>query len=296
MKFIIYTPFYDENIGGIIVLHKLGQLLRELGIETYLWHDTNPYSVNSRKLLARKYRYWKRSVFNKDCFVSPYILPIARKKDLQDAIVIYPEVTAGNPLMAKHVVRWLLYKPGAHTGVIDYDATDLFFYYLKEYDYPELNKYPDNQLFVLDYFRDIYRQTNSGRRSGSCYMVRKGKNRNLNLHPSDAIQVDGLSHKEMAKVFNRCEYLFSYDLYTMYSAYASVCGCKSIVLPVEGMSIKDWRREDEGRFGVAYGLDDVSRAEATRAMLVQQLAQSEQNSLHSVRCFIQKCGDYFGFS
>lgn len=294
MKFIIYTPFYNENTGGIIVLHKLGQLLRELGIETYIWHDTNPCSVSSLKLLASKYRYWKRRLFNKDRYVSPYILPIARKKDLNDAIVIYPEVTSGNPLMAKNVVRWLLYKPGAHTGVINYRATDLFFYYLKEYDYPELNKFPDNQLFVMDYFRDIYKQTHFGPRSGSCYMVRKGKDRNLNLHPSDAIQLDGLSHKEMAEAFNRYDYFYSYDLYTMYSAYASVCGCKSVVLPVEGMSRKDWRLEDEGCFGVAYGLDDVPRAEATRERLVEQLTRSEQESLHSVRCFIQKCSDYFG--
>lgn len=296
MKFVIYTPPYDENSGGVIVLHKLAQLLRELGIEIYLWHDRNPCSVTSLRLLARKYRYWRKRFFNRDRYISPYILPIARKKDLQDAIVIYPEVTAGNPLMAKNVVRWLLYKPGAHTGVIDYDATDLFFYYLKEYDYPELNKYPDNQLYVLDYFRDIYRQTNFGQRSGSCYMVRKGKDRNLNLHPSDAIQLDGLSHREMAKAFNRCEYFFSYDLYTMYSAYASVCGCKSIILPVEGMSRKDWRQEEESRFGQAYGLDDIPWAESTRAMLVEQLTQSEQNSLYSVRCFIQKCRDYFGIS
>ena len=157
-----------------------------------------------------------------------------------------------------------------------------------------MNKYPDNQLFVLNYFRGIYKQTNFGQRSGSCYMVRKGKDRNLNLHPSDAIQVDGLSHKEMAKAFNRYEYFFRM-ISIRCILHTHRCGCKSIVLPVEGMSRNDWRLEEESRFGQAYGLDDVPRAEATRAMLVEQLTQSEQNSLYSVRCFIQKCRDYFGF-
>lgn len=293
MKFIIYTPFYDPDSGGVIVLHKLAQLLKQIGMDVYLWHEANPYSISSLKQLERKLRYWRRRFTQPHLFTSPYSLPLARKEDVQDAIVLYPEVVAGNPLKAKRVVRWLLYKAGEHTGVIDYSPDDLFFYYLKEYDYPKLNRFPDNQLFVAEYFSDIYRQTNFGPRHGSCFMVRKGKNRVHDRHPSDAIQVDGLSHKEIAECFNRCEYFFSYDLYTMYSTYASICGCKSVVIPIEGISMEKWHVAPEGRFGVAYGIDDVPRAEATRENMLKQMRLLENNNVVSVKFFIKRCGEFF---
>lgn len=293
MKFIIYTPFYDENTGGIIVLHKLAQLLRQLGMEVFLWHEANPFSVSSLKQLERKFRYWRRQRSQPLRYMSPYSLPLACKQDVSDAIVVYPEVVAGNPLKANRVVRWLLYKPGFHTGVVDFSPDDLFFYYLKEYDYPAFNRFPDNQLFIADYFLEVYQQSNFGPRHGSCFMVRKGKDRVLDLHPADAVQVDGLSHRQMAEVFNRCEFFFSYDLYTMYSAYACMCGCKSIVLPIEGMSMEDWRFSPKSRFGVAYGIDDVPRAVATRENLLQQIRLFEENNLSSVRFFLHRCKEFF---
>lgn len=296
MKFIVYTPFYDENTGGVIVLYKLAQLLRQLGMKVFLWHEANPFSVSSLKQLERKFRYWRRQHSQRFRYISPYSLPLARKQDVHDAIVVYPEVVAGNPLKARHVVRWLLYKPGFHTGVIDFSSDDLFFYYLKEYDYPDFNRFPDNQLFVADYFLDVYRQTNFGPRHGSCFMVRKGKDRVLNLHPDDAIQVDGLSHRELAEVFNRSEYFLSYDLYTMYSVYACMCGCKSVVLPLEGMSVEDWHFSPESRFGVAYGFEDVPRALATRGNLLCQIRQFEENNFSSVRFFLHRCREFFKIS
>lgn len=295
-KFVIYTPPYDENVGGIIVLHKLAQLLRELGVEVYLWHFENPFSIFplKKKTLEKKFRYWRQRRLDSFRYASPYSLPIARKRDVADAVVVYPEVVAKNPLKADKVVRWLLYKPGAHhLGVVDFSPGDLFFYYLKEYDYPTLNKFPDNQLYVMECFSDIYRQTNFGVRHGSCFMVRKGKDRVLDYHPVDAIQVDGLSHREMAEIFNRCEYFFSYDLYTMCSTYASMCGCKSVVIPMEGMSIEDWHSAPDARFGVAYGKEDIPRALATREALSHQIEQVEENNLASVRFFIERCRDFF---
>lgn len=299
MKFIIFTPRYKETTGGTIVLHKLAKVLNKMGHEAYIWNFQEPRTLFTL-LINRVLRIFKikreikaRKLFNRR-EICPYSgLVKASNDDLKDSIVVYPEIIAGNPLGAEKVVRWLLYKPGAHTGVIDYSPKDLFFYYLKEYDYPQMNKFPDNQLFVADYFLDIYKQVNFGPRKGSCFMVRKGIGRKLNMHPKDAIQVDGLTHRELAEVFNQCEYFFSYDLYTMYSAYASICGCKSVVLPPAGMRVEEWIHNESGRNGVAFGLQDVERAEKTRPFLLSQIHNREKSNENSVSFFVERCKRFF---
>lgn len=299
MKFIIYTYPYDENIGGVIVLHKLGHLLSQLGYDVLLWHPVNTYVhgfYGRLKFFERKIRYWikQKEIVKSTVDLSPYNLPVAQSGDIdKNDIVIYPEVVSGNPLGLTNVVRWLLYIPCAHTGKIKFSDSDLFFYYLNEYDYPVMNKFRENKLYVVEYFDKIYKQKNFGDRSGSCFMVRKGKDRILNAHPVDAIQVDGKSHKELAEIFNRCEYFYSYDLYTMYSTYASLCGCKSIILPKEGLSKDEWLSTDEARYGMAYGFDDIQYALDTRDKLIERIKLAEEDNLNSVRFFIKRCQEYF---
>ena len=50
-------------------------------------------------------------------------------------MVIYPEVVAGNPLGAKHVVRYLLNRPGVFTGVGSeaYGADDYLLHFAEEF-------------------------------------------------------------------------------------------------------------------------------------------------------------------
>ncbi len=36
-KFIIFAPTYDENIGGVILLHKLCHLLNAKGIKSFIF-------------------------------------------------------------------------------------------------------------------------------------------------------------------------------------------------------------------------------------------------------------------
>ena len=71
MKFIIYTPLYNENTGGIVVLHKLCQLLNSIGETALVWYDCNPLSVNSLKTFKRKIRYFANIWFNKNKFETP---------------------------------------------------------------------------------------------------------------------------------------------------------------------------------------------------------------------------------
>ncbi len=49
-KFIIFAPTYDENIGGVILLHKLCHLLNANGIKSFLF----PFFTPSKEYLNEK--------------------------------------------------------------------------------------------------------------------------------------------------------------------------------------------------------------------------------------------------
>lgn len=297
MHFVIYAPPYDENSGGSLVLYKLYALLDELGYEVYLQPFVRA-DVVERYLSGLRYdprtlfyKYRQRLYYR---LKSPCPLRFATHDKLREAVVLYPEVVEGNPMQAKKVVRWLLHRPGFHTNVVNYGAGDLYFYFDKQFDDPALNQFPDNHLKVVENFPHVYFQKNFGPRTGACFLVRKGGGRQLDYHPDGAERLDGKSHREMAEAFNKYEYFYSYDLYTMYSRFAAICGCKSIVVPEKDISINEWHRDPSNHYGVAYGIDDLPRAEATQSELREVLAESENESRRSVQFFVRRCRQYFG--
>ena len=297
-KFVVCATPYDEKIGGSIVLHKLCDLLNECGQEAYLWPLEKEYGPPSsviecfkRKLTEtinyiRYGGYYPRNNHLKT--------PFAKKKNLTDAVVIYPEIVDGNPLQAKKVVRWFLHKPGFHTGRINYNDNELYFYFQKAFNDLEINKEVDNQLRIIDFKADIYRQINFSERNGRCFILKKGKDRKK-IHNIKADEVvDELNHSEMAAMFNKVEYCYSYDMYTMYSFYASLCGCKSVVIPADGVSIEQWQPVKELRWGVAYGEHDVDRALATKRQRVEYMKKIEYENLGSVKEFLNKTQLFWG--
>ncbi len=298
-KYIIYTPLYEENTGGVIVLHKLCSMLREQGGDASIWLLQKPHISEFRtlrgwiKLLRWCLAVQPKSFLNHIDLTSPYRLPIAKRKDIAEAIIVYPEMVSGNPLNASHVVRWFLNKPGALTGRIEYGVDELYFYYHIHFNDEELNLHVEHHLNVIEFMGDVYRHVNKERRSGSCYMVRKGEGRALDQHAEGAIQIDGMSHQQIADIFNQCEYFISYDLYTMYSRYAAMCGCIPIVVPEEGLTKEAWRPDIENRFGIAYGWDDVTWATETRDDLIRVLAEADVRSRKSVTKFIETSQGFF---
>lgn len=292
-KYIIYTPIYRDNSGGIIVLHKLCSMLIDQGCEAKIWPMQKPtifelFSLKGfKKFLRWHFICTPKRIIGLINLKSPYKLSIARYKDLNNAIVVYPEIVDGNPINSEKVIRWLLNKPGVITGRIDFGCKDLFFYFDEHFNDWDLNPSQDNHLRVIELMSDVYKNSYKEKRFGTCYMVRKGKKRILDQHGDNAIKVDGLSHQEMAQVFNDCQYFISYDLYTMYSRYAAMCGCISIVIPESDLTKEQWRPKIENRYGIAYGWDDISWAIETKGQLIKVIEESQVSSQRSVENFIK---------
>jgi len=296
MKFIIVTRGYDDDSGGIVVLHQLCDRLNKLGYEAYLWPFFKPPLDFSNPFKAAYlfFRYFRKNIkyrFKKNPKLNT---PTASYEDLEDSVIVYPEVMVGNPLQAQKVVRWLLHKPGFNNGgKIEFGKDDLFFYYDKAFDDSRFNVHPDNHLHIVSQRSDVYKVTNHGKREGTCYLLRKGSKRKIVHELNGSILVDGLSHEDTAQVFNEAEYCISYDTYTMYNVYAAMCGCIPIIIPEEGVSKEQWQPVEEGRYGMAYGFDDIEYAKQTRPLLLNYLKKQECESNESVNRFVEKCKEYF---
>jgi hypothetical protein len=273
-----------------MALYELCQRLNEVGSSARLWPDRKPVSLAGSRFRSLASYCLKVGPFRKR--LGPYGSRVASRRDVARAIVVYPEVVAGNPLAASNVVRWLLHKPGYQTGRAEFGADDLFFCHNLAFNDPGLS--PEGKILRVTSVNEAYRQTNFSPRSGTAVLVRKGSRREQNAHPPDAVNVDNMSHPERAAVFNRARYLYSYDPYSFLVVYAALCGCTPIVVPEPGIPEETWQPTVERRLGIAYGTDRIEWAEATRGELRKSVARSRAHENDIVRSFVRTCRDRFG--
>jgi len=282
INYIIHAPPYDENKGGPIALHKLCHLLNQLGERAYIY----PRKKKKKRIFQSRFR-GRPFTLNPD-----FDTPVAEQHHLENALIVYPEVIAGNPLNAENVIRWFLHRPGYHTGKIDYGENELYFFFDKASDDPGINKNPDNQLFVIQ-LHPAYRNLGY-ERDGSCYLVRKGSDSSIIHNTKNSIKIDGLSHYEIAEIFNKKEIFYSYDEFTMYSQFAALCGCVSVVIPASFKNREEWvAKHPIAKYGVAYGVGDQAHAKTTQGLLQNYFAEQEIESLETVKQFIKVSKDFF---
>jgi hypothetical protein len=289
-EFIIWCGSFDDKVGGIIALYELCQRLDEVGSSAMIWPDRKPLTLAGSSFRSLATYFLKVGPFRRR--LGPHGARVASRRHLSRAILIYPEVVAGNPLGGRNVVRWLLHKPGYQTGKAEYGDEDLFFCHNPAFN--DATRNPEGKILRVTLVNEAYRQTNFGPRSGAAFLVRKGSRRDQDAHPADAVNVDNLSHAERAAVFNRVRYLYSYDPYSFLVVYAALCGCTPIVIPEPGISEEAWQPNVERRLGIAYGKDRIAWAEATREDLRDSIARSRAHENEIVRNFVRVCRDRFG--
>lgn len=302
-KYLIFTPRYNENVGGIICLHYLAHLINELGGEAYVapifqGFEFNKFSfkrpffkVIYSALVDRFRRFNTNPDFNAKIFRDFSLV-----KGSDEWVVVYPEITFGNPLKAKNVVRWLLHNPGFHTGTFYYGVGEFHVKYhhgFLDFHYPgsTLSK----NILNISYFPlHLYNDKDTvAIRTGTAYCLRKGRGRKIQHDLTDSVLIDNMSHAEVAAVLKRVKVFISYDLYTAYSVFAALCGCDSIVIPEEGLSKEEWYPNPESRYGLAYGFNEVSHASETRHLLVQKVYRDHDKNREVVENFVKETNDFF---
>lgn len=299
-KLLIFAPPYDPDMGGAVVMHKLCSLLNELGEQAYVYRLFN----NQAGLLALTRLLFKSSVrglissFNVNRRLQTPVLPRYPRAFDDEWIVVYPEIVRGNPLQAKNVVRWMLYRPGFHTGDMLFGENEFHVDYnrfLDEVSFPGCYK-ARNSLYVVHFPFEIYNQVGAlppTQRRGTAYCVRKGAGKPMQHDLTDSVLIDGKSAEAVAATFRTVTRFISYDPYTAYSSFAVLCGAESVVVPDAGVSKEAWHPDPAERYGVAYGWDDRDWARQTAGLLLEHMMQKERRSIDSVRDFLAEVGEYF---
>ena len=311
VEFVIVST--RQRWGGAIALHVLCKNLESLG------YDARIYYINDGESYGKKYFWVKHARFkvvdnykklvvklglnnssnNSDRYSGYVNMTIhgCREKRLpivgSNTIVIYPDVVYGNFLRAKNVVRWLLFYN--RYGDDAYGANDLFYAYRNVFN--DKKKNPQNRILTVAYFNlDLYKQTNFGVRSGSCYVIRKGSNRTDLPENFDGPIIDDLTEQDKVKVLNESKYCISYDTQTAYSAIAAICGCISIVIPEEGKTWKDYRNTKEECYGVAFGNSEeqILWAKGTASKTLERYQVLNANGLKETEKFAKEAIKYFG--
>jgi len=131
---------------------------------------------------------------------------------------------------------------------------------------------------------------------GSCYVKRKGHLKELAHDVSNSIEIVETSPSlELAELFNKKEYFYSYDEATFLSLQAAMCGCVSVIIPRAGLSAKEWYKMSPTRkYGISYGYEDIDHARSTMDKVKPHLEYLQSMSELMLDDFIettQKCAE-----
>jgi hypothetical protein len=265
--YIIWTPSLKLNSGGVTLLHRLGYMINSLGYEAYLWPADNNFETFLTNI---KYgnKLAEGNMIN------------------NDAIIVYPEIAVGNPLNAKYVVRWLLNKPGKLGGNGVFDKNDMVFYLSDAFVEDERKI---NYLKISELYGKMFIDRNLDRK-GSCYVMRKGKNRKVVHDLNESVEIiDSTPSEELVRLFNEKRFFYCYDDASFLSLQAALCGCISIVIPKDGISAEEWLGYSKTRkYGIAYGEENIEHAIMTMDKVRFHLESLETEFYRNVKNFIVK--------
>jgi hypothetical protein len=268
LTYIVDIATFLPSSGGICTMHRLCHDLNSLGETAYITSPITHPTLNAPYVGSRKF-----------------------KKD--EVVVVYPEITHGNPLSAKNVVRWILNVPDV-SYYNTLSSTDLILKYSESY---KLEKnYPfDGYLRTtfsdkLGIFYDAKKQ-----RSGTTFLIKKGGMKKQ-IHPNDSIDLRLYQndHEAMAEIFRKVKYFYCYDSYCFLATLAVLCGCVTIVTPPEKETIQEYMSNNPStKYGIALGLENLKYAENTISLVPEHHEKVKKAEFQTILNFIKLCENKF---
>lgn len=167
-----------------------------------------------------------------------------------DCIGVYPEIVADNPAEYFHVVRWKLNK-----AVLPDDGLT----------YAWASGMGEDRLLTVDIIeKDLFTPW-TGDRHGVAYWVGKGQ-LDPNVLPANAIEIgrhNFQSRELLAERLKTAEYVISFDPFTAVNLEAVLCGTPVVIhAPNNQWSQQEVLEQGWLRFGIAWNMDELTRAQA----------------------------------
>lgn len=295
MKFIIALYPYSWREGGTTAMHYFSKMLCDMGEEVYITtlnkdYTDNPFTDTTLAMPG-----------NNSKTINARVASIIAQED--DVVTIYPEVEPGNPLNAKKVVRWVLYYPGGHsTGDTSFDSSEYVFAYSDRFVKGTI--YESSPLLSIIQTRTNQFFDMNLERIYDCALIKKSVS--MNFKQIKANHFDPYKHlldkplisldqilgqltriEDLNLIFNKVRYFVSFDHATYHNFLASLSGCTSIVLPMDGVSKEQFVKDMPlYQYGVAYGFEDVKWANQTRGKMRAQLEKTEEQNTVFIKNFL----------
>lgn len=282
VKYVIWNEVpvqWGSNLfycGGCVALCVLFDCLKELGAEVYLSHEME-------QSLPELKEYQDKDFFNN-----------IKSPNLDEFVAIYPEITIGNPLNCRRVVRWLLHYPDEIVKGVSssYQDSDMLFAYtpwVAQGSRDRGFKVKDKLLNTFYVSHNIFYDQKQTRK-GECHIVKKGHvdNPDWLAHSIDVTPYCG-NPEALSKIFNKCENFCCYDDRTWLVVLASLCGCNSIIPNPKNQSKEEYFKGEASYYkkAVAYGAEDLPRLKVERKLLKAELIKEQQLSKLTVKDFIE---------
>jgi protein O-GlcNAc transferase len=253
MKFIIVAPYYTSKSAGIVVLHELCDSLNKLGHSaTMILTGSGQYTIsNDASLYGPGLQWYPLKDINE---FNDFI---------RDGIVIYPEIVTGNPLNGKRVVRYLLNSEGfVAKNKMEASEDDFILAFSKLY-----HKSPHAYLIKLS-FNPLFNSDHSVAtldRPLDLTYIGKGASYNQCFVVPSTVEVTRQwpsTKSELASLFKRSRYVYSWDVLSQTNADAMFCGAIPVFLsPFPLESYQDLNNSELGTYPICTATiqgDDLS--------------------------------------
>jgi hypothetical protein len=236
LRFLIASPSYNHQTAGVMVLHELCDMLNRQGHEAamVLFGGPGPCFQWAYSNQPGHYhtQHQRISLSTEDAAQSIRVF-------LEDGVVIYPDLIPDNPLNAKRVVRYLLYKNHSYVAQnsdeyvlsfsqVFHDAPNsyLFKTFLSEELNAQGSRHWEDRTLDMTYF-------GKGPNFTNCHLI-PGTVALSRTWPEDKAQ--------LGELLRQCRYFFTWDSVSQTNVDAVACGAIPVVLQDKQAS-----REEMGR-------------------------------------------------
>lgn len=204
--YVFYFPSYDRS-NGIRVMMNLSEKLIAAGFDVR-------YYVNA-----------------KHTWTCPH--PIQETVDAylqEEAVAVYPEIVAGNPLRIRNVTRLVLFYPGKNGGMKKYHKSEMVFTYLPKF-------LPGADVLTIPWIDEkLFNNPGYQRTQDCCFVYKGGKWADPpELRSLPTITMAWPETREaLAELLKHTRILYSFDADSALLPEACCCGVKVMIVTQTG--------------------------------------------------------------